>query len=79
MTGYLMEMASADQIAAEDPFDGRGVFLPMTAAAGDIIDALERVFGTAVQAVAWPERGAWADTSVTGMQAAEMLARWEAR
>lgn len=73
---YLMEEATAEELAASDPFGGTGVFLPMSAVAEDIIEALEQVLGSVVPAVAWPGRGAWVDGSVVP---AEVLSRWEAR
>ena len=75
MTGYLMEMSTAGQMAAEDPFGGSGVFLPLAADAGSILEALDRAFGM-VQAVAWPGHGAWVDAAAAGVPRDELLTRW---
>jgi hypothetical protein len=71
-----METSTAGQVAAEDPFGGGGVFLEMTATAPDILDTMERVLGPGIQAIAWPMRGAWVDTSAAGFSAEYITARW---
>lgn len=71
---YLMEEATAGELADSDPFGGAGVFLPVDADAQEILDTLERVLGVVVPAVAWPFHGAWVDSSAVS---AEVLGRWE--
>lgn len=72
---YLAEEATTEGLAACDPFDGRGAFLAMSAPASEILEALERVFGQVMAAVACPGRGAWVDCA--GTEGAEsVVARW---
>lgn len=78
MIGYRMDVATAEEMAAQDPFGGRGVFLPMEASGEDILGELDRVLGT-VPSVAWPMRGAWVQADETGFSAAELQARWGGR
>ncbi|MCW2929971.1 MAG: hypothetical protein JWM19_933 [Actinomycetia bacterium] len=76
MIGYRMDVRTPGEIAADDPFCGRGAFLPMAGAKGsEIIGALERAFGE-VPAVAWPDRGAWVDLADRGMSEADALLAW---
>lgn len=75
MTGYRMDASTPEQMAADDPFPGRGVFLPLVAPAEQIMEALDRAFGI-VPAVAWPNRGAWIDPAGMDVTPAEALARW---
>ena len=78
MIGYRMDVATTKEVASQDPFGGRGVFLPMEAAGDEILGELDRVFGTA-PSVAWPMRGAWVQADKTGFSAADLQARWARR
>ena len=76
MIGYRMDVRDPGEIAADDPFRGHGVFLPLPEAKGsEIIGALEQAFGE-IPAVAWPGRGAWVDLKGAGLTPAEALLAW---
>lgn len=71
-----MDVREPGDIAADDPFCGRGAFLPLPGAKGsEIIGALERAFGE-IPAVAWPGRGTWVDLANGEMSAGEALLAW---
>jgi hypothetical protein len=74
---YAMEVSTADQVAAQDPFGGRGLFLPMDAGGEEILGAVQETFGS-VPAIAWPGRGAWVIPQ-SPEEAWQALALWEAR
>lgn len=78
MAGYRMDVCTAEQLAAEDPFEGRGLFLALQEKAEVILRALEDTFGI-VAAVAWPGRGVWVDTRALDVSKDEALARWNVR
>jgi hypothetical protein len=62
-----MEMAPREQTAADDPFGGRGTFLPFPGlSATEISDALtERGLGS-VPSFAWGGIGAWVEVGRAG-------------
>ena len=74
---YSIQVRSAAEIAAEDPFSGRGVFL--ACAEGDVQAELERAFGGTVPAVTWPGLGAWVDREEAGLSPGELASWWEGR
>ena len=59
---HLFQMTTREEMIADDPFSGEGVFLPCTGPGEEILEALVRCFGKVVPAVAWDERGAWVHT-----------------
>lgn len=74
---YRMDTHGPDELSAQDPFGGRGAFLPHTGSGQEILEALAGAFGL-TPAIAWPERGAWLDLAPAGLTAAEATGRWEA-
>lgn len=74
---YLMQERMAEEISADDPFGGRGFFLPFKAPAEDILGALERFLGYTVPAVAWPWLGVWVDGSGVRGPASQVLSGWD--
>jgi hypothetical protein len=74
---YGMQMRDGNQMAADDPFAGRGIFLPLDAQAEVQLRALENAFGV-IPATAWPGRGVWIDSAVLSITKDEALALWEA-
>lgn len=76
MPAYLMETHDADELVLQDPFGGIGVFLPSALPDGDeILGKVGEVFGT-IPAVAFPQKGAWADPSRLNLGRDEVIARW---
>ncbi len=71
---YSMVEATVDEIAAQDPFGGLGVFLAYPAHLDQIVQLLEEVYGF-VAAVSWPGKGAWVDGRL-GMTPEEILRQW---
>jgi hypothetical protein len=63
---HLFEMATPEEIAATDPFEGRGVFLACDSPDPlDILRIMNLRLGRPVAALAWAQdgiRGAWVDT-----------------
>jgi hypothetical protein len=59
---YLMEESTREQMAAEDPFGGRGTFLPFPGLGGTEISAEleEKGLGSAPSFV-WDGIGAWVE------------------
>lgn len=74
---YLMQEATAEEIAADDPFGGDGVFLSCALDGQEILAALERVLGEVLPAVAWPGLGAWISLRFASITPAEAIALWE--
>jgi hypothetical protein len=75
---YRMQELTREEMAASDPYEGRGVFLPAPGmGAQSIVDALEGRLGMIVPAIAWDGIGAWVDPGSTGMSAALILDRWD--
>ena len=78
MLAYRMDSFSREEMAAEDPFEGRGVFLAAPGIPGaDIITALSEALGVTVPAVAWDGIGAWIDPGSTGMSTELVQCRWD--
>jgi hypothetical protein len=72
-----MQEFSREEMAAADPFEGRGVFLAAPGAKS--AEMLERLFScvsATVPAVAWDDIGVWADHGSSGMNAASIRDRW---
>ena len=78
MLAYRMEIATRDEMIAEDPFGGQGVFLALDAPCSTILARLERAARTAVQAVAWEGSGVWA-VPPAGMSREKLAAAWAAQ
>ncbi len=74
---YSMVQATVDEIAAQDPFGGSGVFLAYPAHLDQIVQLLEETYGI-VAAVSWPGKGAWVDTRRLGMTPGEICGQWSA-
>lgn len=74
-----MQEATPEELAAEDPFGGRGTFLRSELDSDGIVAELNRAFGGSVAAVAWPGLGAWVDGGAAGLSPAEVLAWWTER
>lgn len=75
---YRMQELSREEMAASDPYEGRGVFLaaPGTGMQAIIGELAERL-GMIVPATAWDGIGAWVDPGSTGMSASLILDRWD--
>jgi hypothetical protein len=76
---YLMQEATAGEIAAEDPFGGSGVFLESGLGSDEMLAELERAFGCLPGAVVWPQRGAWVKGDGTADSAAVITGKWAGR
>jgi hypothetical protein len=74
---YAIEAIPVSQIAAEDPFAGRGVFL--ACGEEDVQAELDRAFGGTVPAVTWPGLGAWVDQNGSGLSPEELVSWWKGR
>lgn len=73
-----MQELSREEMAADDPYEGRGVFLAAPGMEGQlIVGALADRLGAVVPAIAWDGIGAWVDPGSTGMSAALILDRWD--
>lgn len=70
---YRMEGLTREEMAAEDPFGGRGVFLPAPELDGA---AMLARLGHGVPAIAWDGIGLWADPGSSEAGAAGLLASW---
>lgn len=80
MFAYRVDEATPGQLAAEDPYGGHGVFLPMPgASSARIIQEMEGVFGGILPASVWPDKGAWVDTRMMQATPGYVLALWEER
>lgn len=72
-----MQAHSREEMAAADPYGGRGVFLPAPGeSSGTILLRLGERMGAVVPAVAWDGIGAWVDQGSCGMSAAIICDRW---
>jgi hypothetical protein len=77
-SSYRMEEIPREQMAATDPFGGRGVFLSAPGMNRDeITGALAGRLGMTVPAVAWDGIGAWVDPGSTEMSAELIRDRWD--
>lgn len=64
---YLMETPTREEIAAEDPFGGRGTFLPFPGLGdADISGELEEKGLGAVPSFIWGGIGAWVEVTGAG-------------
>lgn len=64
---YLMEPATREQMAAEDPFGGTGTFLPFPGASDeDISGALAEKGLGQVPSFIWGGIGAWVEVAGAG-------------
>lgn len=81
MFAYRIEEVAPEQLAAEDPYCGFGVFLPMPGASSPrILQELEGVFGGILPSVTWPGKGTWVDTRAMNVASPDyLLALWEER
>jgi hypothetical protein len=69
---------SREEMAASDPYGGRGVFLAAPGVAGDeMITLLAARMGAVVPAVAWDGIGAWVDPGSTGTDPDLIRERWD--
>lgn len=72
-----MQEASREEMAAADPFEGRGVFLPAPgSSSGQMLARLAACLGSVVPAAAWDGLGVWADPGSSGMNAADVCDLW---
>jgi hypothetical protein len=75
---YRMEAVTREQMAAADPYEGRGVFLGAPGMkSSEIVEALAARMGMIVPAVAWDGIGAWVDPGSCGMSAGLIRDRWD--
>lgn len=78
MFAYRAEAMTPEQMAAEDPFGGNGIWLPLPGSVNSaILSRMETAFGGTIPSVMWPGKGAWADGSQLMAPADSVLARWE--
>lgn len=76
-TAYRMQALTREEMAAADPFGGRGIFLEAPGAGtAEMIERLASCLGVTVPAVAWGAIGIWADPGSSGMNAASIRDRW---
>jgi hypothetical protein len=77
-SSYRMEEVPREEMAAADPFGGRGVFLSAPGMSSDeIIKALAERTGKIIPAAAWDCIGAWVDPGSTGMSSAHVRDLWD--
>jgi hypothetical protein len=77
-SSYRAEEIPRDQVAATDPYEGRGVFLSAPGmSCEEITGALAERMGATVPAVAWGGIGAWVDQGSTGISAELIRERWD--
>lgn len=71
-------MHSREEMAAADPYEGRGVFLAAPGVkGGEMLARLSESLGQAVPAVAWDGIGVWTDPGSSGMTAVAIRERWD--
>lgn len=75
MIGYSTRMHTAEEMSAEDPFGGAGLFIPIPDSGEAILEALGEAFGS-VLAVSWPGKGAWINLAVARLGREEALRIW---
>lgn len=74
---YRMQEFSREEMAAADPFAGRGVFLAAPgASSAEMLERLASCLGATVPAAAWDGIGVWADPGSSGMNAAHVRDQW---
>jgi hypothetical protein len=72
-----MESLSREEMAAEDPFGGRGVFLTAAGMTGtEMLGRLASVTGISLPAVAWEGIGLWADPGSSRAVTSALLGGW---
>jgi hypothetical protein len=75
---YRIEEISRQEMAAADPYQGRGVFLGAPGRSRDeIVEELASRLGMIAPAVTWDGIGAWVDPGSTGMSAGLIRERWD--
>lgn len=68
---------SREEMAAEDPYEGRGVFLEAPGMkGGEMLARLAGCLGQVVPAVAWDDIGVWTDPGSGGMTVVAVRERW---
>lgn len=73
-----MQEASREEMAALDPFEGRGVFLEARGRETDsILRELALRIGETLPAVAWGGIGVWVDPGSSGMRAVAVRDLWD--
>lgn len=74
---YRMQEVPREEMAAADPFEGRGVFLPAPGVKSqEALSRLATCLDAVVPAVAWDGIGVWMDPGSSGMNAAIVRDRW---
>lgn len=73
-----MQEVSREEMAAADPFGGRGVFLAAPGLSpGEMLARLERCLGAVLPAVAWGGIGVWTEPGSSGIDAVAVRDRWD--
>jgi hypothetical protein len=74
---YRMQDHTREEMAAEDPYEGRGTFLPAPGATGaEMLARLREVTGEILPALAWEGIGVWADLG-SSRSGADLCASWQ--
>lgn len=69
---------SREEMAAEDPFGGQGVFLPAPGVTGEeILRSLASRMGRVMPAVTWDGIGVWVDPGSSEADAGLIRERWD--
>jgi hypothetical protein len=72
-----MQGHSREEIAAADPFEGRGVFLEAPGAkSAEMLAQVTACAGSPVPAIAWDGIGAWIDLGSTELDVKELRRKW---
>lgn len=75
---YRIEDLSREEMAAQDPYEGRGVFLAAPGVSGpEMLRRLAVASGAILPAIAWDGIGAWADPGSSTDGGAALLAAWQ--
>lgn len=74
---YLIEEETTESVAAADPFEGRGLFLPAAENGLEILARLEREFGRIVPAAIVSGNGAWLDATDLSSADRVIASRWQ--
>jgi hypothetical protein len=74
---YRMQESSREEMAAADPFEGRGVFLASPGSGkAEMLARLATLLDATVPAVAWDAIGVWVDPGSIGIDTVALLGRW---